>query len=605
MLGTMRRNTKIILWITVIAFVGLIFLGWGLDFRLGGGPQTGIAGKINGEAIAFAEYQRAIQASFENFKKQNEADITEADRYMLTEQAWQQIIEQTLISQQVKKWKIRVTDDEVLFAIRRNPPPLLTQNPAFQTNGQFDVEKYKRALDDPQLDWRPIEEYVRATLPAQVLQELVVSTVKVSGAEIKDYFRNTQEKVAISYMLFEAIPLSASEENVTGQEIEKYYKAHTNDFMVGDEVELGFVKIEKKPSKEDEAEVRRRMESVLDELKAGTDFAQLAESYSEAPSARNGGQIGLAQVEGFSPAVIKTLETLKVGQVSGIFEDRRGLKLIRLEERKVEGGKQKVTIREIAMNVQPSEETLSKARDLAWEAHDQKNGKLKEFADSQKLTFERTGHFEEGKFIPKLLLREEAPKFAFNSAASVGEISQPYERSDSWYVLELMSKTKAHVRPLSEVQEDVRRAVITGRRKLAAEKKAYDLARRLGEGWSLEAGARDAGLQVIKIGAFNRSGYVEGVFLPPELTAAAFALDKGAAGGPVVTDRGSYIFKVDDTIPIDEQSFLSQKENLMGELMSGKQREVYARWLDDLKKSAKIKDFRLEAGRPGKAFGVF
>jgi hypothetical protein len=36
MFDQMRKNTKIVLWITVIAFIALIFLAWGANFQLGG-----------------------------------------------------------------------------------------------------------------------------------------------------------------------------------------------------------------------------------------------------------------------------------------------------------------------------------------------------------------------------------------------------------------------------------------------------------------------------------------------------------------------------------------------------------------------------------------
>ena len=60
----MRENTKVILWITVIAFVGLIFLAWGANFstRSGGGSyEAGILGAVNGEKIRREVFSDAFQ----------------------------------------------------------------------------------------------------------------------------------------------------------------------------------------------------------------------------------------------------------------------------------------------------------------------------------------------------------------------------------------------------------------------------------------------------------------------------------------------------------------------------------------------------------------
>ena len=60
----MRENTKVILWITVIAFVGLIFLAWGANFSTrsrGRNFEAGIMGTVNGEKIHRDAFSYALQ----------------------------------------------------------------------------------------------------------------------------------------------------------------------------------------------------------------------------------------------------------------------------------------------------------------------------------------------------------------------------------------------------------------------------------------------------------------------------------------------------------------------------------------------------------------
>jgi hypothetical protein len=50
MLEAMRRNTKVILWVTIIAFVLLMFLVWGADLSKGG-PQPDTIGMGTGSIL--------------------------------------------------------------------------------------------------------------------------------------------------------------------------------------------------------------------------------------------------------------------------------------------------------------------------------------------------------------------------------------------------------------------------------------------------------------------------------------------------------------------------------------------------------------------------
>ena len=63
----MRANTKIIMIIVIVGFVGMIVFGWGMDITdRGSGSQAGIIGKINGEKITYEVYNSYIQTRRES-----------------------------------------------------------------------------------------------------------------------------------------------------------------------------------------------------------------------------------------------------------------------------------------------------------------------------------------------------------------------------------------------------------------------------------------------------------------------------------------------------------------------------------------------------------
>ena len=53
MMQRFRENTKIVLWVVVVAFLITIFAVWGLDLQTGGiSPQQNTVGRVDGTAIS-------------------------------------------------------------------------------------------------------------------------------------------------------------------------------------------------------------------------------------------------------------------------------------------------------------------------------------------------------------------------------------------------------------------------------------------------------------------------------------------------------------------------------------------------------------------------
>ncbi|HUL90906.1 MAG TPA: peptidylprolyl isomerase [Burkholderiales bacterium] len=77
---------------------------------------------------------------------------------------------------------------------------------------------------------------------------------------------------------------------------------------------------------------RARADEVLRRLKDGTDFAQLAATYSDAPDALQGGVIGWRSRERLPELFVEALTGLSVGGVSGVFRSPAGFHVIKLLE---------------------------------------------------------------------------------------------------------------------------------------------------------------------------------------------------------------------------------------------------------------------------------
>ena len=162
----MRSRMQVVMWTILVLFVISMAIG-GL---VGGasigdifGQQNGNhIGSLNGKPILYEDFNRLVNAEVTRLQSQSTQDISDEDREYIRAVVWERIIQDLLIQEQIEENNIVITDEEVLYQLKNNPPAFLQGSAAFQTDGRFDLEKYMDAILNPgQLDWRPIEEFMR------------------------------------------------------------------------------------------------------------------------------------------------------------------------------------------------------------------------------------------------------------------------------------------------------------------------------------------------------------------------------------------------------------------------------------------------------------
>ena len=95
-------------------------------------------------------------------------------------QAWEATIQKRLIATEIEKLGIRISDDELVSFIRRNPHPSLA-NVFVDDQGNFDYQAYLAALGDPSADWTQLEAWARSRLPEFKLDQLGLAGTKIDS----------------------------------------------------------------------------------------------------------------------------------------------------------------------------------------------------------------------------------------------------------------------------------------------------------------------------------------------------------------------------------------------------------------------------------------
>jgi peptidyl-prolyl cis-trans isomerase D len=597
MMTKMREMTFVFIWILVIAFVGLMVLEWGMDIT-GLKSRSNIVGKIDGNKITIQQFQEAVQNYYLQERERTGQDPDEEQLTQIRDQVWDQYIQRVLFSREIEKRNIKVTDQEVFQMIAQNPqglPPAISENPNFLTDGQFDMAKYRQALENPQIDWSPIENYVREIMPFQKLQNIITASVMVTEQEVREDYLDKNQKASILYL---NIPVSAFTQDsiqTSEKEIRDFYNSHKEEFKIEERRKINYVQFSTTPSAADSQKVFNLALELKAEAAAGTDFAQLADEYSEDPSAKtNHGDLGYFERERMVKEFSDAAFAGKPGEIVGPVKTTFGLHLIKIQDRKIEEGIEKVSASHILLKYTASASTVETAQDLAANFSEiaQEDG-FKITADQYRYEVKTTAEFMNRNYIPGLGQMVAATEWTFN--ADKEDVSRVFRTAQGYVVLEVAEILPAGYRPLEEVKELCKNRLEQQKRKEIARIYAQGIQEKLNHGETFQAiAAGDPSRKVLldSTAQFSKSQNIPKIGRVPEVAAAAFTLEPGITSSLLESERGFYFIRVLERTAVDEEDYQAQKENIRLRLLNQRSQQFFNQWYEKLKEKADIEDNR-------------
>ena len=123
--------------------------------------------------------------------------------------------------------------------------------------------------------------------------------------------------------------------SISRREIEEYFDSIRDSLpMMPEEFEVYHIQVFPKPNEELKTEIFQLAQSILDSIRAGTDFSEMAIKYSEHPTARNGGALPWVKRGDLVKEYEEAAFALEPGQISNVIESPLGLHLVMLVERR-------------------------------------------------------------------------------------------------------------------------------------------------------------------------------------------------------------------------------------------------------------------------------
>jgi peptidyl-prolyl cis-trans isomerase D len=622
MLHLMRKHAGSWLIKVVLGVVVIVFILWGSSaYRARQGTRVAV---VNGETVGLDEYRQTYERLTEQYRRQfgNTLDPEVLEKLDLKRQAMDQLIGRRLLLHKAKSLDLAVTDQEIIGAVQNMA--------AFQQDGRFDARIYQRVLAANRLTPEIFEEGLREDLLVEKVRQLVIASAKVSQAEVLETYQWREGLVNMDYVLFE--PSAQKEIALTPEEVASYYAQHKADYEIPPQVKIGYVafpfkelqagvsisdeeieeyfqdnketfatpkkvharhilfKVEQGASQEGRDMARAMALKVMNEAKAGANFADLAKKYSGDPGTKDkGGDLGFftedRMVEPFSAAAF----AMKPGDISEPVETIFGWHIIKVEAVQEAKEPALAEVKETIRTKLAEDRARSVAYDQAESLYDAAYGaRLADTAKARGMEIHETEFFSRNDPFKGIPQAEKLAQVAFD--LSDEEVSEPVELPDGYYVLQVIERKDAAIAELEVVEKKVREDLTKSRQDELAKKDADAFLGKVKDGRDMEQEAKAVGLEMRSTDYFKRFGSIPGIGFERELTDTVFSLrpSRPLPEQVVKGKKGYYVIRFKDRKEADPKAFEAKKSEIEEGLLAQKQQNLLDEWLSQLRRDGDV-----------------
>jgi peptidyl-prolyl cis-trans isomerase SurA len=376
-----------------------------------------IVAVVNDEVITHHELRSRLDSALGQLQRQGTAL---PPREVLEKQMLERLVIDKVQLQFAREVGLRVDDAQLDQALQR-----------IASNNKLTLAQFRVALEKDGIAFASFREEIRAEMTIARLREREVdSRIFISEGEIDNYL--------------------AGEAGQAGGE--EYQMAHI------------LLRAPESASPEQIQQLRAKSDQIVERLRQGENFAQLAAAYSDAPDGLRGGDLGWRSLNRLPTMFAEVAAKLQVGEVSPVMRSSNGFHLVKLLGKRGGGALpavQQTRARHILIKVN---EVVSEpeARHTVETLHQRiKHGE--NFADLARL-FSQDGSASKGGDLGWIYAGDTVPEFevAMNQLAP-GQLSEPVKSPFGFHLIEVTERRVQDVS--SDRQRTAARQVLRERKR--------------------------------------------------------------------------------------------------------------------------------------------
>lgn len=245
---------------------------------------------VNQEIITLSEVEKWIALQKEEIVAEDRLE-KQKQTQALCRQVLDKLIEEKLIDQEAKKSGVKVSSKEV----------------------EATVEEVKRQN--------------------AITQEGLEKALAAEGLTLESYKKQIEKNLQRQRLIHWSVKV---EEKPTEKELREFYQENINRYRANETYRPATILlvVPKGATPEEIRNIRKKCQDVLEKIKKGEDFGEMAVLYSEDGSNKARGDLGYFRKGELLPVFEREALRLKVGEVSGIIRTEFGFHIIKLLDRR-------------------------------------------------------------------------------------------------------------------------------------------------------------------------------------------------------------------------------------------------------------------------------
>ncbi len=601
--------------------------------------ETGVVATVGSREIHRDEVARMVQAQTRGNQ------VPDFYMPMLRQQAIKQLIQQAEVLYESERIGLKVSDQEFRDELQHG-----AYKQAFFPGGKWvGADKYKQMLSQAGYTVEGFEREVRLDLLQRKLLGVISANATVTDAAVEQAFKDQGTKVKFQYAILKldditktikptdtelkayfevnqaryanAIPekrqlkyFILNEKDVAGKvtvdpaEVQRAYSANQNAYRVPERAKVRHILIETpKPGPDGKVDpkgvdaARAKAQDIVKQLKAGGDFAALANKYSQDPGnedptthAKKGGELGWIGKGQTVAEFEKAAFSQNKGQISDPVQTSFGFHIIQTEDKEDAHLKPLAEVKAGIEETLKQEKIRTQMNKLSSEAEAlaQKQG-LEKAASKYGAQVVQSNPVGRSDALPGIGPQPPLMDAIFTTAEKAGP--QAAGMPQGIVVFEVTKILPARMPAFDEVRDRVTTEFKNQRASDILRRKALEMSDRAHAEHDLSKAAKEAGATFKTSDLVGRSQTVPDIGNMAGPASVAFTMKPGEISGPLNAGGGSAVLQIVERQEpsTSDPAFAQERDQLRERLANEKRQEVLGLFLNDLstrlEKEGKVK----------------